>query len=235
MHGYAPGAAGPELAPLLARLGDGLPADGRPDFAERLGDWLGWAGAISLATALNAAPAAGRAAGDAEADFRRVQREQDAAIAAGPVDDGGASPDDFGPFRRHCLERQQAMHDAVAALRRRLRDALRATGSPRLARLAAVDAALDDGLAAAERRLLGAVPQRLETRFERLRRAAAETAPETVPETRRATGPDALPGPAADWRRAFRDELDLVLRAELAHRLLPARALLDALLTHPTR
>ncbi|MCK7501577.1 MAG: DUF3348 domain-containing protein [Comamonadaceae bacterium] len=210
LHGSTPGAAGPELAPLLARLGDGPPVDGSPEFAERMGHWLGWAGAISLSTALNAAPAAGpgATAGDAESDFRRVCAEQEAAIAAGP-DASGSSPDDFGPFLRHCLARQQAMHDAVAALRRRLRDALRAAGSPQLARLAAIDAALEQGLAVAERRLLALVPQRLEIHFDRLRRAAGDT--------------------DAPWPRVFRDDLDLLLRAELAHRLLPARGLLDAL------
>ena len=57
-HGSThPGVAGSELDRLLARLADAPPADGRPAFAERLGHWLGWTGAISLSAALKAAPA----------------------------------------------------------------------------------------------------------------------------------------------------------------------------------
>ncbi|MBZ8139757.1 hypothetical protein CLD22_07560 [Rubrivivax gelatinosus] len=210
LHGSAsPGVAGSELTRLLARLADGPPAPRRPAVAERLGHWLGWAGAISLSSALAAGPAEAPAGagGSEQADFQRVHAALEAAIAAGPRE-SVSSPDDFGPFHRHCLAQQQGMQDAIAALRRRLRDAL-ARRSGALARLAAIDAALETALAAHERRLLTLVPQRLMAHFERLQHSAdADGA----------------------WLGHFRDDLDAVLRAELAHRLLPAQGLLDTLL-----
>ncbi|MDE2452175.1 MAG: DUF3348 family protein, partial [Burkholderiales bacterium] len=152
-HGFpSPGVGGSELTRLLARLAEAPTAEGRPVFAERLGHWLGWTGAIALAAALNAAPAAGggtQAAAAEEADFQRVAAALEAAIAAEPREDV-SSPTDFGPYRRHCLALQQAMQDGIGALRQRLRDAL-ARRAPALARLAALDAVLDPALAPQER------------------------------------------------------------------------------------
>lgn len=212
----SPGVAGSELTRLLARLADAPPVDVRPAFAERLGHWLSWTDAISLSTALNAgpsdaSPAPSRGLGGDEADFQRVRAALSASIAAGPAD-AEASPTDFSPYRRHCAARQQAMLEAVGALRQRLRDAL-SRRSPSLARLAALDAVMDQALAPHERRLLALVPLRLQSHFERMARAAGDD-----------------PG----WTATFRDDLDHVLQAELAHRLLPAQGLLDALRTHPT-
>lgn len=214
LHGSSrPGVAGSELARFLARLADAPPADARPAFSERLGHWLGWTGAISLAAALGAAPVVPgprgrRAAGGEEADFQRVRAALEASIAAGPREPV-SSPTDFGPYRRHCADRQQAMQEAVGALRQRLRAAL-ACRSADGARLAALDAVLEPALAAQERTLLGLVPVRLQAHFERLQRRA---------------------GDDPRWPAAFRTDLDGVLRAELAHRLLPAQGLLDALST----
>ena len=246
LHGSThPGVAGSELTRLLARFADAPPADTRPVFAERLGHWLGWTGAISLSAALNTGPdvpavtAAGRPRGrpGEEADFQRVRAALEASIAAGPREPA-SSPTDFGPYRRHCLDRQQAMQDAIGALRQRLRDAL-SRRSADGARLAAIDAVMDRTLAEHERSLLGLVPLRLQAHFERLLRSAAARAPESGtlaagPDTPAAEpdGPAAhTPDPAAlDAALAtFRDDLDAVLRAELAHRLLPARGLLDTL------
>lgn len=216
-HGSThPGVAGSELDRLLARLADTPPADTRPVFAERLGHWLGWTGAIALSAALNAAPAAPaarrRGAGSAEeADFQRVHAALAASIAAGPREPG-ASPSDFAPYRRHCIALQQAMQDAIGALRQRLRDAL-AQRSAAGARLAAIDAVMDKALATQERGLLGLVPLRLQAHFERLQRRVGA-------------------GEDERWHTIFRDDMDQVLHAELAHRLLPARGLLDTLNTH---
>jgi len=212
----SPGVAGSELTRLLARLADAPPADVRPAFAERLGHWLSWTDAISLSTALNtgpsdAAPARSRGLGGDEADFQRVRAALSASIAAGPAD-AEASPTDFSPYRRHCAARQQAMLEAIGALRQRLRDAL-SRRSPALARLAALDAVMDQALAPHERRLLALVPLRLQSHFDRMARAA---------------------GDDPRWTTTFRDDMDHVLQSELAHRLLPAQGLLDALRTHPT-
>jgi hypothetical protein len=109
------------------------------------------------------------------------------------------------------VQQQQAMHDAISALRHRLRSAL-SQRSPALARLASVDAVMDQTLAQHERGLLGLVPLRLQSHFETLQRTAAAD-------------------PA--WRESFCLDMARLLRAESEHRLLPARGLLDALLTPP--
>lgn len=218
-HGTStPGVAGSELTRLLDRLAgrsadrpDPRPDAPRPAFADRLGQWLGWTGAISLSAALDAAgpaPVAARPGppGAEEADFQRVRADRMAALAAGPSEPA-SSPTDFGPYRRHCQAQQQAQQQAVAALRQRLRAAL-AQRSAAGARLAALDAVLDPALAAHERQLLGLVPLRLQAHFEQLQATA-----------------DAHPG----WRHDFEQDLARVLTAELDHRLLPARGLLDAL------
>lgn len=214
LHGSSPaGVAGSELSRLLALMSDAPPPGPRPDLAERLGHWLGWTGAIALSSALNARPDAAppdgaRATGREEADFHRVRASLEAAIAAGPrMMEMDPSPADFAPLRRHGLALQQAMHDAIAALRARLRHAL-AQRSAEGARLAAIDAAMDAPLDVLEHSLLGLVMLRLQAHFERLKRTAGDD-------------------PA--WLDVFRDDMNQVLRAELAHRLLPAQGLLDAL------
>ena len=216
LHGSSsPGVAGSELTHLLARLAGAPPTGTGLAFAERLGHWLSWSDAISLSAVLNAGstetgPGRSRGPGGEEADFQRVRAALEASIAAG-ARESASSPTDFGPYRRHSIAQQQAMQDAVGALRQRLRDAL-SRHSPALARLAAIDAVMDQTLAARERSLLGLVPLRLQAHFERLRRAAGDN------DTR--------------WLEVFREDMGLVLRAELAHRLLPTQGLLDTLRTH---
>ncbi|WP_326542953.1 DUF3348 family protein [Pseudorhodoferax sp.] len=219
LHGSPrPGLAGSELTRLLARLAhlaDTPPAAAPAAFAERLGHWLNWTGAITLSGVLDTAspvpagPAATAvaAAGRAQADVQRVQAALLAAIAAGP-DEPASSPADFGPHRRHCLALQQAMQDTIGALRQRLRDAL-LRQSPAQARLAAIDRVLDQALATQERGLLGLVPLRLQAHFERLQRSAPEG--------------------DQRWPAVFRADMACLLQAELAHRLLPAQGLLAAL------
>lgn len=231
LHGSpSPGVAGSELTRLLALLTQAPPLAERPAFAERLGHWLGWKGDIALSAALNAAPAvpgprpAAVAPDDEEADFHRVAAALAASLAAGP-EEPGSSPNDFGPRRRHCLAQQQAMHDAICALRRRLRASL-SRRSADGARLAAIDEVMDESLALHERGLLGLVPLRLQAHFERLQQASSVPLADD-PDTD--TDPDAAP-----WARAFDDDMERVLRAELAHRLLPAQGLLDALRTLET-
>jgi hypothetical protein len=215
LHGSpSPGVVGSELIRLLARLADAPTPAVRPAFAERLGHWLSWTGAISLSAALNAGPASlanapAPAVGGEEADFHRVRMALESSIAAGPREDA-SSPTDFGPHRRHCLHQQQLMQGAIGALRQRLRRAL-SLQSPALARLAAIDAAMAPALAVQEHSLLALVPLRLQAHFEQQGRNA--------------------PGEAA-WLQAFCHDMAWLLRAECEHRLLPAQGLLDALLTH---
>jgi hypothetical protein len=217
LHGafgaHGPGSAGLDLKHLLDRLAGATPAAPSPDFAARLGQWLGWTGAISLAAAL--APAADRAgtdaapsARDAAADVSQVRARLAASISAG-LREPMAAADDFEPLRRHCTVQQQAMQEAVAALRQRLRQAL-AQRTPAGARLAAIDAALEQSLAATERSLLAGVTLRLQAQHGQLRRRAGQ-------------GPQ--------WTHHFLQDMEHVLLAELEHRLLPAQGLLQTLLT----
>jgi len=169
----------------------GLPA-ARPAVAEQLGNWLGWTGSLALAGALNTpSPAdtgpgpAPAAAAAAQAALARLRSE-----IARLVDDdevlGLRSPgtDDFPTCRRAYQSLQRSMAARVAALRGELR-ALLARQGPALARLAAIDAALDEGLAARERHLLSGVPALLQRRLES--RAGAD-APALAPQLRELLG-----------------------------------------------
>ncbi len=218
LHGSpSPGVAGSELAHLLARLARVNPAPARAALAERLGAWLGWSGAVSLSAVIDASPSVARTSRkpscNAEAlEFQRVQAALEAALADGPGEPA-SSPTDFGPHHRHCITQQRAMRVAVAALRQRLRQAL-AQQSSLGARLAAIDAVLEQALDAREQGLLALIPLHLQTHFENLQRGAAA---------------------APRWLETFCEDRNHLLRAELAHRLLPAQGLLATLSIHQTR
>ncbi len=100
------------------------------------------------------------------------------------------------------------MELAIAALRGRLREAA-GRASPALARLAAVDAVMEQVLGAREQALLAGVRRQLEQRFERLR-----------------PPPDAAP---TDWLTPFCQDLQALLLAELDLRLQPLEGLVEAL------
>lgn len=209
---------GATLVRLLSQLGAADGHDARPAFAERLGQWLGWADAISLSAALNAAPGTAAKALQAEPEQAEVQRVR--ALLAhtigtdrdlAPPKPRGSVPlpePEFPHWRRRYLARQQSLELAITALRGRLRGTL-AGGSPALARLAAVDAVMEQVLGAQERRLLAGVPALLERHFEQLRLAQATA-----------------------WLDTFCQDLRGVLLAELDLRMQPVEGLLAALRSH---
>ncbi len=133
-------------------------------------------------------------------------------MAAAAAQAAAEPPPEFAVYRQRYLARQQAMETAIGASRGGLRDAL-AARSPALARLAAVDAVMEQALAAREQALLGMLPTRLQKHFERLRHEA---------------GPEA---PPAAWLPAFRRDLQALLLAELDFRLQPLEGLMQALRT----
>jgi hypothetical protein len=225
---------GPALVRVLARLADiDSSSESRQSFADRLSQWLRWNDAISLAGALNTAPVAARAlrGGDAAADYRKVRAALEAAIAAdsharpnGLQPLPGAEPEaDFSTFRHRYQTRQQAMEAGIAPLRARLRARL-ATRSAEHARLAAVDAVMEQVMGTRERSLLLHVPALLERRFRRLQADAAAT---------QAPGDTAGAASAAVatnlWLQQFRREMHELLLAELDLRLQPVEGLLAAL------
>lgn len=192
----------------------------RQDLAERLGQWLNVHDAIALHAAHEARPAAlpptpsapaprpaatRPGASDLLAGLHRLRatlRQGIAAPPARPVD-----PDDsaFAPHHQRCLDQQRRMETAIEPFRAHVRHTLAAT-SPRLARLAALDATLERLLGGREQRLLSGVPAFLKARFEQLRQTQ--------------------PG---HWPEPFEQELQQALVAELDLRLQPVTGLIEAL------
>ncbi|MEW5836496.1 MAG: DUF3348 family protein [Pseudomonadota bacterium] len=207
-----PTVRGPTFIRLLARLAAmdvAAPGGSVPD---RLGQWLDWKHALSLAAALDGHPAAHEASAatldDLPAECARARETLLAAIRNETLlaADAAAEPD-FAPYRQACLARQRAMQATTGRLRGRLRDAL-AQGSADAARLAAVDAVMEVALTPREHALLAKVPALLEQRFERLRA-----------------------GGTIQWLDTFRRDMQGVLLAELDLRFQPVDALLAALRT----
>jgi Protein of unknown function (DUF3348) len=214
------GLQGSPLVQLLAQLALIDRPTTPPSFVEGMGRWLGWQHAIPLSAVLQAAPAAAvhapcvrTGAPPMAAEFTRVH---DALIRAIADDTATLSEDglDFVPWRRRYTGLQQAMEAAITPLRAQLRDAM-ARLSPAGARLAALDAALARALAAPEQAQLAQMPALLNKHFTRLRPAHPVTDPQ------------------APWLQTFRQDLQRLLRAELALRLQPARGLLDTLCGTP--
>lgn len=212
---------GAALVRLLSQLGAAAGQDARPAFAERLGQWLGWADAISLSSALNAAQGPVHAAGKPlQAEPEQAEAQRVRALLAhtihtdrdlAPPKPRGSVPlpaPEFAHWRRRYLARQQSLELAITELRGRLRATL-SGGSPALARLAAVDAVMEQVLGAQERRLLAGVPALLERHYEELRLAQA-----------------------AAWLDTFCQDLRGVLLAELDLRMQPVEGLLAALRSH---
>jgi len=218
------GVTGSTLVRLLARLADNDVPESKQAFADRLSQWLGWTDAISLSAALSGSPAAARSGAAADASTERAQcaRVRSAAASAIAEDMRGAAMDTdtttgFSPWRQRYLARQQAMATSIGALRGRLRETL-AARSPAMARLAAVDAVMEQVLGAHEHRLLATVPALLEKHFKRLR--PADPAPDA---------PDHPEVQPRAWLDVFGQDMQSVLLAELDIRLQPVEGLLEAL------
>jgi len=209
----------------------------QPTVAERLGQWLDWTDAATLATALDLGnqalrappldgePAHAPAIADAVAQVRAVlaraittdglwavQAAVNPAVKSlkPPPRQAAAPADDetdFAPYRRSHLAHQRAMEARLGPLRVSVRAAL-VGASPALGQLAALDAALDQALGVRERHLLGSVTTLLEARFQRL----CEAQP-------------------AGWLMVYRKDMQAVLLAELDVRLQPIEGMMDALRT----
>jgi hypothetical protein len=204
---------------LLARLANVDAPQSNPSLPDRLSQWLSWAHAIALSTALDAAPSApppGAPTFDsAQEECGRVRDSLVQAIA-GDRDVGLAGAVvDYKVFRQRYLTRQRAMMAATGNLRGRLRDVL-AQRSADMARLAEVDAVMELALSPREQQLLATVPTLLGEHFERLRQAE-QTAMDA-----------ATPGV---WLDVFRNDMQSVLLAELDVRFQPVEGLLAALRT----
>lgn len=235
----------PTLIRSLARLSTFTPPEAAPSLSDRMSEWLGWADAIALSSALKASSPAetpgGRTAAPASAsggrELARVRTDlaaaiaRDCGLAAAP---GGqiramsaaerqraASFAEFPAYRQRYATSQQTMDTAIGALRTRMRAQL-ALMSPDAARLASVDAVMERVLGDRERTLLASVPNLLEGHFVKLRdtEQAALAAPRV---------PGAPPlGPAGTWLDTFHRDMQSILLAELDIRLQPLEGLLAA-------
>ncbi len=204
------------------------PAPRKPGAAlAQLGQSLSWRDAIALSQALGLPLSLPPEAAPAEApklpwpaELERVCRS----LQAGFQDSSSlrtATPSDASlaeaaaPFRLHHANQQRAMAQRLASLREGVRKALTAR-TPELARLAALDAVLEQALAEPERQKLAVLPSMLVRRVALLR--AAEPDGDAV-------------WPFKGWRQSLWAELQQVLQAELDLRLQPLLGLLEAL--HP--
>jgi hypothetical protein len=217
---------------LVRQLAGFLPAGAvapgdaaRQDVAERLGQWLNVADAIGLSSAHAAIAAAGRQAARTpghqatSAETLQAELERVRAVLSQSITTRDArhqpDPDDLDTEFAFCLQRyqdqQRRLEMSVDALRTHVRQTL-AQGTPRLAQLAALDAAMDQMFGGREQRLLNNVPGFLRARFMALRQAAAASdTPHDV-----------------HWLQGFETELEQTLLAELDHRLQPVVGMIES-------
>lgn len=220
--------SGPALVRLLARFANLDVHEPGSSLSDRLSQWLGWTDAIALSTALASDPPAMSGARSAASGEEDACARVRAALVNSITHDEKASgrrtrgqrdvpPDDpsteFAVFRQRYLTLQQSMESDIGTLRGRLR-AMLAAKSPELARLAVVDAVMEQALSARERTLLAQVPVLLGKHFERLKRAETSAGPATI-----------------KWLETFRDDMRQVSFAELDVRFQPVDGLLAALRT----
>jgi hypothetical protein len=207
-------------------------------FAEQLGLWVDYTQAIALCAVHNARPTqatepeectkqapAGaavcaafarqrslleRTLRDAKLPALDLAEAAQLATGAGPAGPGAADiTAAFEPYRRNYLAQQRDWDLKLPPLRSQVRDLLAQASAP-LQQLAALDAALEEVLAARESRLLGALPQLLKQRFVQLLNSYAPQQP-------------------GAWLAHFRHEMQTILLAELDLRLQPALGLVEAL------
>lgn len=235
------------LTRTLAGMGALAAAGSGSAFAEQLGLWVDFKGAITLSSVHNApvaSPANARLGGTSgtaapiEQEFARTRAALESAIATSgspgagaarlvlPTPAPGASVDEasaYAPYRRYHQAIQRDLETKVGALRARVREAV-AQASPQLRQLAALDGAFDAILCEREARLLATVPSLLEKRFKHL----LQVHQQTLANGQQADSVDHWMKPGA-WLARFCGELQSVLLAELDLRLQPSLGLLEAL------
>jgi hypothetical protein len=252
---------GSDLIRLLAQWagpqGEALSGAVAPAFSTQLSQWLGWTDAVALASALDGGAAVGLPMqGDTAVQLLeeglRVRATLAKALSTPGADSSGPGrwpvkpragallgatieedPADFATHRRRVHAQQQSMETAVSGLRARLRAGL-AAASPQHAKLAAVDAVMEQALLPQAQRLMSAVVVLLERRFRALQAGAdgvAERGVDQRPSPLGAPSPVVRDGkqPAPAWPEVFRQDLDAVLLAELDFRFQPIEGLMAAL------
>ncbi len=221
--------------------------DSRPDFAERLSQWVGVSDAITLhaahqsilpAVRLKPAAANSAAARGLQVRLQRVRADLIAIITAraattapNPRDRNPPSVPDasedadagFAPHQQRYLDLQRQMALRIEALRGDVRQTL-AKVSRRLGQLAAFDAVLEQMLGSREQGLMGTVPVVLERQFENRRAAHRQAQDATQPADDSACWRQ--PG---GWLHSFARDMEAALLAELEVRLQPVTGMMEAL------
>ena len=129
---------------------------------------------------------------------------------------------DFSFHAPRYLDAQKHMEASLGALRARVRHAL-AQGSTRLRQLAALDAVMEQLMAAREQRLWASLPAHLDRRLAHLRQAHQQQLAALQDEDEPAKW--RWPG---GWLDAFEQDLQALLLAEMHVRLEPILGLLQA-------
>lgn len=221
-------------------------AESKQAFAERLGEWLDFADAITLHAAHNASVSNSSAAhsgkpsvanDSVEEEFARTRTALVHSITTSCSPDAGEAriklptpkpgadieiAAAYEPYHRFYLAHQGEMELSMRSLRSNVRQAL-SMASATLAQLAALDAALDKILGVRERQLLSTVPLLLEKRFEQLRHTHRQQLADA-----QQTDDPALWMQPGEWLARFCRELQGVLLAELDLRLQPTVGLIEA-------
>lgn len=215
-------------------------------FAEKLGLWIHFTDAITLSAVHNdgiasspkmqpEAQFSARVAADIE--FDRIQANMINSIMKSCSPNSGKThiqlptpelelPMDlaaaYAPFRRFYEAHQRDMELNVAPLRKNVREAL-AKVSPKLRKLAELDAMLEKILRDRESKLLSKVPVLLKKRFEQL----FKTHQQKLVDTQQADNPAAWMQ-AGGWLARFCSDMQTLLLAEVELRLQPTMGLIEA-------
>ncbi|WP_192805047.1 DUF3348 domain-containing protein [Noviherbaspirillum aerium] len=218
-------------------------------FAEKLGQWIHFADAITLSAvhgegiaALPKAHSGAHAAHStvrdaAAAEFERIQTFLINSITRSCSPGQGKAfislpePETelplnpataYPPYRRFYEAHQRDMESNIQPLRVNVRNAV-AKASPALRKLAELDATLEKILRDRETKLLSKVPVLLKKRFEQLFKEHQQK----LAETGQADDPAAWMQPGS-WLARFCNDMQVLLLAELEFRLQPAMGLIEA-------
>ena len=207
-----------QLIRILTGLSVMEPVAPTSEFAEKLGQWVGFADAIGLHGVHNAVAAGRPGAKSAVAlvsvvkpddEFAKAQAKLEASIRTSFASNADLLVDEttaFAPFRKFYMAHQRDMALNVRKLRVKARARL-AEASGALKQLAALDAAFEGILIEREKKLLTTLPSLMERRFKQLQKERSQQ---------------------EGWLARFGQELQTVLLAELDLRLQPTLGLLEA-------
>ncbi|HEY0060738.1 MAG TPA: DUF3348 family protein [Telluria sp.] len=229
------------LIRYLAELDLSKDIDPASDFADELGQWMHFTDAIALSSVLDSAMARmpvqsatlrAETAASLTAQFERTREAMASSITRSCAPKGGKShiklpladlEVSYAPYRQFYEAHQRDMELSVEPLRVNLRAAL-AKASPRLRKLAELDAVMEKFLRERESRLLSRIALLLQKRFDTHYAAHQER----ITATGHADSP-AHWMQAGGWLARFCEELQTLLLAEAELRLQPSAGLLEAI------